>query len=255
MNIRKMGGGRAACMSIAVGVVAALAFLIYTPRAASQAGQAPQGAQGAPAAQAGRGGRGGGGGGFTHAAAADYNDEAGFTSLFNGDNLDGWTSDGQNWSVKDGAIYAQSTCEHPTGTIYIYSDIGLAGNFDLKVRMKGTEVVNSGIQYRSWLAADLDAPHSPGRVSQAAAERPAAGPEEQRDEVGLLAGEVQVSRVADPQGLARAASLAEHRLTVRWSQSTTWVVRSMTLTTVITIPASSTSRLLGAASLRGPVKS
>jgi Domain of Unknown Function (DUF1080) len=167
MNIRKIGGGRIACMSIAVVVVAALAFLVYTPRAASQdgqaapAGQAAQGAPpaaGAPGAQAGRGGPGGRG---RAATPRDYNDEAGFLKLFNGDNLDGWTSDGQNWSVKDGSIYADSTCEHPTGTIYIYSDIGLAGDFDLKVRMKGTVAVNSGIQYRSWLAVDPDAPHFP----------------------------------------------------------------------------------------------
>jgi len=165
MKIRKMGGGRIACLAICVVVVAALAFLIYTPLGLSQ--QAEQGAQtagaagqGAPAARGGRGG----GGAFSHAAQADYNDNAGFTSLFNGTDLAGWTSDGQNWSVKDGAIYAESTCEKPTGTIYIYSDIGLAGDFDLKVRMKGTESVNSGIQYRSWLTEDLNAPHYPRPV-------------------------------------------------------------------------------------------
>ncbi|MGH9575478.1 MAG: 3-keto-disaccharide hydrolase [Candidatus Acidiferrales bacterium] len=164
MRIRKMDGGRIACIVIAVVVMAALAFLVYTPlgfsQQAEQGAQPAQGAVGAPGAQAARGGR-GGGGGFSHAAAADYNDNTGFTSLFNGTDLNGWTSDGQNWSVKDGAIYAESTCEKPTGTIYIYSDIGLAGDFDLKVRMKGTETVNSGIQYRSWLTEDLDAPHFP----------------------------------------------------------------------------------------------
>ena len=164
MKIRNMDGRRIACVAIAAVVVAALALLIYTPLGFSQ--QAAQPAQTAPAGQAAPGaapqaGRGGGGGGFSRAAAADYNDNTGFMSLFNGNDLNGWTSDGQNWSVKDGAIYAQSTCEKPTGTIYIYSDIGLAGDFDLKVRMKGTERVNSGIQYRSWLAADLDAPHFP----------------------------------------------------------------------------------------------
>lgn len=167
MKIRKMDGRRIACIAIAVVVVAALALLIYTPRGFSQ--QTAQGAQAAPAgqgapggagAQAGRGGR-GGGGGFTHAAQADYNDNAGFTSLFDGSTLDNWTSDGTHWSVKDSAIYANSTCEQPTGTIYIYSDIGLAGDFDLKVRMKGTGMVNSGIQYRSWLTEDLNAPRYP----------------------------------------------------------------------------------------------
>lgn len=160
MKICKMDCRRITCVAIAVVLVAALALLIYAPLGFSQ--QAGQGAQAAPVGraagpQAGRGG----GGGFTHATVADYSDNTGFLSLFNGTDLTGWTSDGQNWSVKEGAIYAQSTCEKPTGTIYIYSDIGLAGDFDLKVRMKGTEAVNSGIQYRSWLAADLDAPHFP----------------------------------------------------------------------------------------------
>jgi Domain of Unknown Function (DUF1080) len=165
MIFRKLGAGRIACSALAVAAAAAIAFFGYSPRALSQGGQGAPPAQGAaPGAPGGaQAGRGGGGGGFTHAAPSDYNDETGFTSLFNGNDLNGWTSDDTNWSVKDGAIYAVSTCEKPTGTIYIYSNIGLAGDFDLKVRMKGTDVVNSGIQYRSWLTEDLNAPHFPGR--------------------------------------------------------------------------------------------
>jgi hypothetical protein len=169
MKFRKLDAGRFACSAIVVGV-AALALLVYTPRAASQAGQgappaggAPGAAPGAPGAPGAQAGRGGGGGGFSHAAPADYNDETGFTSLFDGSTLNNWLSDGTHWSVKDGSIYANSTCEAPTGTIYVYSQIGLAGDFDLKVRMKGTGAVNSGIQYRSWLVEDLNAPHFPGR--------------------------------------------------------------------------------------------
>jgi hypothetical protein len=154
MKFRKIGSGGFAGMALVV--AAAFAVLMYTPFASSQqAAQGGQPGQGAPA------GRGGGGGGFSHGAPADYNDNAGFTSLFDGSTLNNWTSDGAHWSVKDGAIYANSTCEQPTGTIYIYSQIGLAADFDLKVRMKGTGMVNSGVQYRSWLAQDLNSPHYP----------------------------------------------------------------------------------------------
>src|SRR5689334_19982600 len=172
MKFRGAGSAKWARVSLAGAAFAAAAFLVFTPSASTQqpaaapAAPAAQGAAGAPPAGA-QGGRGGGGGFFTQAAPADYNDHTGFTSLFNGTDLNGWLSDGTSWSVKDDAIYANSTCEKPTGTIYIYSNIGLAGDFDLKVRMKGTGSVNSGIQYRSWLTADLNAPHFP---------RPARGP-------------------------------------------------------------------------------
>ena len=172
MKFRKLDAGRLFCLATVAIAIAALVFFVYSPLASSQQaaqsgqtaqagqpGQAGAGAPGAPgtpgaAGQAGRGGRGA-------TPPADYNDETGFTSLFDGNDLNGWTSDGTHWSIKDGAIYAQSTCEQPTGTIYVYSDIGLAGDFDLKVRMKGTGAVNSGIQYRSWLTEDLNSPHYP----------------------------------------------------------------------------------------------
>jgi hypothetical protein len=157
MNFRTWSAVKLACTAGILTITATLLFLAYAPRASSQ--QPAQGAlAGAPGAQTGRGG---GGGGFTHAAPADYNDNTGFLSLFDGATLNNWASDGTHWSVKDGAIYANSTCEAPTGTIYIYSQIGLAGDFDLKVRMKGTGMVNSGIQYRSWLTEDLNSPHYP----------------------------------------------------------------------------------------------
>ena len=41
-------------------------------------------------------------------------DEAGFISIFDGKTLDGWkTFDPTYWSVKDGAITAQITKDHP----------------------------------------------------------------------------------------------------------------------------------------------
>jgi Domain of Unknown Function (DUF1080) len=139
---------------------------VYTFPAVHAAPQAPAPAAGqqapvAAGAPAARGGRGGGGGFFTQPAPIDFDDHDGFVSLFDGTTLNNWTSDGTHWSVKDGSIYAQSTCEAPTGTIYIYSDIGQVDEFELKVRMKGTGAVNSGVQYRSWLTADMNSPKFP----------------------------------------------------------------------------------------------
>jgi len=147
--------------------------LVYTfpavhaaPQAPAAAGgqQAPPGG-GASGALAARGGR-GGGGGFSQPAPMDFDDHDGFVSLFDGTTLNGWTSDGTHWSVNDGSIYAQSTCENPTGTIYIYSDIGQVDEFELKVRMKGTGAVNSGVQYRSWLTADMNSPKFPSMAGR-----------------------------------------------------------------------------------------
>jgi hypothetical protein len=117
---------------------------------------------GGPGGASGRG-RGGGGGGFTHAAKEDFNDHDGFVSLFDGKTLAGWDGDPNLWSVRDGSIYINPTCEHPTGTVYIVWQGGEVRDFDLKLEMKGTGSINSGIQYRSWITGEPGAPTPPGR--------------------------------------------------------------------------------------------
>src|SRR5689334_3576735 len=78
-------------------------------------GQAPQGQPGQqpPAGQ----GRGRGGGGFRQPDPYDFDEHDGWTSLFDGKTLNGWSGD-NNWKVEDGAIVVEPSCEHPTGTIY-----------------------------------------------------------------------------------------------------------------------------------------
>jgi len=98
---------------------------------------------------------------FTHAAKEDFNDHIGFASLFDGKTLNGWDGDPSLWSVKDGSIYINPTCEHPTGTVYIIWQGGEVADFDLKLEMKGTGSINSGIQYRSWITSDPNAPKFP----------------------------------------------------------------------------------------------
>jgi len=105
---------------------------------------------GTPGAQtAGRGG------GFGRGAQPfDYADNEGWVSLFDGETLNGWDGDLRYWSVKDGAIYVEPTCEKPTGTIYLVWQGGEVADFMLKFESKGTGNVNGGLQYRSYLTAD-----------------------------------------------------------------------------------------------------
>jgi hypothetical protein len=106
---------------------------------------------------AGASGRAGGGSNRAHATKQDFNDHEGFASLFDGATLKGWDGDMKLWSVKDGSIYINPTCEHPTGTVYIVWQGGDVSDFDLRLEMKGTGAVNSGVQYRSWLTYDPNA--------------------------------------------------------------------------------------------------
>jgi hypothetical protein len=139
---------------IAVGL-GAVALLMVAPRASSQQPPAqtgapvpavPGGAPGAPGA--GRGGRG--------AQPFDYADNEGWVSLFDGQTLNGWDGDPRFWSVKDGAIYVQATCEKPTGTIYLIWQGGEPSDFQLKWEFKATGNDNGGMQYRSYITSAGD---------------------------------------------------------------------------------------------------
>ena len=85
--------------------------------------------------------------------AAD--DEAGFKSIFNGADLNGWDGNPKFWSVKDGTINGQTTAENPTkGNTFLIWKGGAVENFELRLSFKivpnGTKGFgNSGIQYRS----------------------------------------------------------------------------------------------------------
>jgi hypothetical protein len=106
----------------------------------------PAGAPGAPAQGHGRGG-----GGFRQPDPIDFAASDGWTSLFDGKTLTGWSGD-QNWKVEDGAITIEASCEKPTGTVYLVWQGGEAADFELKMEMKGTGMINGGVQYRGWIA-------------------------------------------------------------------------------------------------------
>ena len=98
----------------------------------------------------------------------DFQEHEGWTSLFDGKTLNGWSGD-SNWKVEDGAITIESTCEKPTGTVYLVWQGGEAADFELKIEMKGTGSINGGVQYRGWIAP------RPQRGSGAGGRPPAGG--------------------------------------------------------------------------------
>jgi Domain of Unknown Function (DUF1080) len=133
-----------------LGALFALARVATSQQTSPPAGQPQAAPAGTPASQPG-----GRGGGFGRGGQPfDYADNEGWISLFDGQTLNGWDGDPRFWSVKDGAVYVEPTCEKPTGTIYIVWQGGEPGDFMLKFESKGTGQVNGGIQYRSYMTAD-----------------------------------------------------------------------------------------------------
>ena len=118
-------------------------FFFAVPSHAQQPAAPPAGQQ----AAGGRGGR--DFGGFRQPEPIDFEDHTGWTSMFDGSTLNGWDGDKNYWRVENGAITVESTCEKPTGTIYLIWQGGQPADFEMKLEMKGTgAAVNSGIQYR-----------------------------------------------------------------------------------------------------------
>ena len=69
--------------------------------------------------------------------------------IFNGKDLSGWAGKTEFWSVKDGAIFGQTTKDKPTnGNTFLVWEGGDVADFvfKAKVRFAGN---NSGVQYRS----------------------------------------------------------------------------------------------------------
>jgi len=87
--------------------------------------------------------------------------EEGFEPIFDGKTLDGWkTFDPSYWSVKDGAITATITKEHPLreNRYLIWqgnakAPQGQMADFELKLksRVRGEGAINNGFQFRSRL--------------------------------------------------------------------------------------------------------
>jgi hypothetical protein len=150
-------------------VSVAAALLLSGARPSMQQPASPGGAP----RQGGRGG-----GGFKQPGPRNFNEHDGWTSMFDGKSLAGWSGDAAYWKVEDGAITVESSCEKPTGTIYLVWQGGEAADFEMKLEMKGTGDINSGIQYRGWIvppAPPRGAP-APGAPAARAGGRGPQGP-------------------------------------------------------------------------------
>ena len=72
--------------------------------------------------------------------------------MFDGVSLKGWDGNMDLWHVENGTITVESTCEKPTGTVYLIWQGGQPADFELKAELRGEGAgVNSGIQYRSFV--------------------------------------------------------------------------------------------------------
>jgi hypothetical protein len=93
----------------------------------------------------------------------DFDDHAGYVSIFDGQSLKNWDGDPAVWHVENGAIVGVSTKEHPVGNTYIVYRGFEAKDFDLKLEIKVEGNGGSGIQYRSktgvpWRLAESNLP-------------------------------------------------------------------------------------------------
>ena len=86
---------------------------------------------------------------FSQPDPIDFNDHAGWRSMFDG-TLKDWDGSPEVWRAEDGAVVGESTAEKPAGTTYIIWRGGEPKDFEMKaeVKLEG-EHANSGIQYRS----------------------------------------------------------------------------------------------------------
>jgi hypothetical protein len=77
-------------------------------------------------------------------------DNAGFTSIFDGKTLSNWDGDPAFWRVDNAAITGETTPEKPlkANTFIIWRG-GTTRDFELKIEYRITEAGNSGVQYRS----------------------------------------------------------------------------------------------------------
>jgi len=114
------------------------------------------------------------GGGFRQPDPIDFTQHVGWTPLFDGTTLKGWSGD-SNWKVEDGAIVIESTCEKPTGTIYLVWQGGEAADFELTMEMKGTGNINAGVQYRGWIVPPVQRSGGPGAARGGGPQGPCPG--------------------------------------------------------------------------------
>lgn len=75
---------------------------------------------------------------------------AGWRTLFNGTDLDGWDGDPRLWSVRNGVIHGETTPElKAEGNTFLIAQDLVLEDFELELSFRCNATNNSGIQYRS----------------------------------------------------------------------------------------------------------
>jgi hypothetical protein len=96
---------------------------------------------------------------FVQPEPINFDDHDGWSQIFDGKTLTGWDGRSDIWHVEDGAIVAESSPEHPSGTTNIIWRGGEPANFELKLEMKlEGSGANGGVQYRSVRVAPKNEP-------------------------------------------------------------------------------------------------
>lgn len=94
--------------------------------------------------------QGGGSGRYIDATPIDFNDHAGWTSLFDGSTLNGWDGPTDLWHVERGTIVVRSKADPLTGPTYLLWQGGEPKDFEFKLEVKlEGDGANSGVQFRS----------------------------------------------------------------------------------------------------------
>ena len=81
----------------------------------------------------------------------DFEDRAGWTSIFDGRTFAGWSGNPDVWRVEDGSIVATSSVERRVGSTHIIWTGGEPADFELKLELKLEGDIHSGIAYRSYV--------------------------------------------------------------------------------------------------------
>ncbi len=112
---------------------------------------------------------------FTPPDPIDIQEHEGWTRIFDGATLEGWSGNPDVWSVDDGAITAVSTAERRVGSTHIIWMGGEPADFELKLQMKLDGDIHSGIAYRSFVDLTRGGAAGAQRQAPAGAGAPAAG--------------------------------------------------------------------------------
>ncbi len=78
----------------------------------------------------------------------------GFTAIFNGKNLEGWSGSEKYWSVEEGCLTGVTDGKLDYNRFITWKG-GQVKNFELRVKVKVTKGGNSGLQYRGKERPDL----------------------------------------------------------------------------------------------------